>query len=254
MTGASDSDRVLQILREAGFVPRAEPVQYAPPDEHPRPAEVHEQPEPLLRDLETLEPEARLVVIEAGDEVPVRVDHLGKGLGDVDVRVVVEVLRGSQQEVRFVPRVRVENDDDLPGGAGDRPVESRRLARGLAAGDADHVGNQGRHSLSDGGGLVHRAVLDDEDLHELLRVLKAFRTSDRAFDDDFFVLGRDDDADPREIDRVPQGPLVERFPPALGHPHADDDEERVIHGNRIEKSGEGKDGDAQKRIKHPARY
>src|SRR5437899_5588161 len=74
MTGASDSDRVLQILREAGFVPGAEPVQYAPPDDHPRPAEVHEQPEPLLRDLETLEPEARPVVIEAGDEGPVRVE------------------------------------------------------------------------------------------------------------------------------------------------------------------------------------
>ena len=169
--GLRETQRVLEVLREAGFVPRPQCLEDAPSKEHPGAGEVHEQPEPLLRGLQALEPEPRLVVVESGDRVRVLVHDAGDGLGHADVRVVVEVLRDPQEEVRLVPRVGVEDRDHVSAGVGDGPVQGERLAFREAAGEALHVREGRGEALADRRGRIDGSVLDEEDLEKVFRIL-----------------------------------------------------------------------------------
>src|SRR5438093_10035098 len=96
-TGACETEGILEVFREAGFVPGPDGLEDAPTEEHPRAGEVHEQSETLLGVLQALEPEPRLVVVQSGERVRVVVHDTGDSLDDTDLRVIVEVLRDAEE-------------------------------------------------------------------------------------------------------------------------------------------------------------
>ena len=149
-TGACETEGILEVFREAGFVPGPDGLEDAPTEEHAGAGEVHEQSETFLRGLQALEPEPRLVVVQSGDRVRVLVHDPGDSLDDTDFRVIVEVLRDAEQEVRRISRVGVEDADHVAVGVRQGPVEGGRLAFRRAAGEALDVRQGSGEALADG--------------------------------------------------------------------------------------------------------
>ena len=132
-------------------------------------------------------------------------------------------------------------------------VQGGRLAFRRAAGEAPDVREDRGHPLADRRRGIVGSVFHEEDFLELARILEAIRTAKGPFDHNLLVPCRDDEADDRQVDRVPQRSLVERLRAASRHPEAEEDEDRVVAGDRIEDEREPHQKGCRKLAPHPPR-
>ena len=174
-------------------------------------------------------------------------------MDDTDFRVIVEVLRDAEQEVRRISRVGVEDADHVAVGVRQGPVEGGRLAFRRAAGEALDVREGSGEALADGRRRIDRSVLDEEDLEKVFRILQSIRAAQGAFDNDLLVPRGDHDAHGRQVDGVPQRSFVERLRAAPRHAEAEEDQKRVVAGDHVEREGEADEQGRPELAQHPFR-
>ena len=92
----------------------------------------------------------------------------------------------------------------------DRPVERRGLAGAL--GKQERFDDRVVDSVEDLVGPIRRAVRDEDDLEPVARVVELLHVGDLVLEVHLFVVGRDDQGHPRQVDVAdrPAPPLTAR--------------------------------------------